>query len=505
MLIQGSQTTNESQLLIHLWNAKQDSKCLDLELKDVEFSPALVSSFIDMLPSKSWQSLTLTNCHGGSIVNDVIWAVCASTATPITEFKLHQTTSSVDAMTFAAIAYGLKYAKHWRHLSLAVQTIDLEASNGLARSLARNMWLSSLSLAGSVLSPAAISPLSFGLRLNRSLSKLVLDGCALEDDQIALILQALQEHPTLKSLSIQQNSCHDQGMGAIAALLHYNDLEDLDMSYLLRKRTQPEPQAVEPAIVEEESKDEEQQAEEVDKSNEESNPDDKNMDNTAEDSNQGNEDSSDGPVEGQQQQTTPDDEVDNSDNTQKVRNMTLKSFQLAGNFLSDAFLDGLLGIFGEGSALEELNLFGNRISDFGLRLILKKIPTLKCLKTLWLGQNMFSCNAAKEFIPLMKSNYTLQDVNIRSFDDYGMESIQTTIEYYCRLNRGGRRIFAKDKGTIPLGLWPLILERTRHVFWGGGTSNTMSDSHAADVVYCLLHGPALFENPNVIIFHEQQK
>jgi hypothetical protein len=103
----------------------------------------------------------------------------------------------------------------------------------------------------------------------------------------------------------------------------------------------------------------------------------------------------------------------------------------------------------------------------------------------------------------MKSNFVLQEVSIRSFDDNAMESVQGTIDYYCRLNRGGRRIFASDQGPIPLALWPLIMERAHHVFWGVSTSNvdtsTIRESHAADIIYCLLHGPVLFENPNVIL------
>lgn len=446
----------------------------------------------------------MTNCHGGSIVNDVIWAICASTNTPIESFKLHQSMSSVDSMTFGAIAFGLKYAKHWRHLSLAVQTIDHDASNTLARALARNTWLCSLNLGGSAISPSAIGPLSFGLRLNRSLKALVLDGCALEDDQIAVILQALQDHPTLRSLSIQQNACHDQGMGAIAALLHYNDLEELDMSYLIRKKKQPD---LQPAEAQETTAEEEPSSDDqkVDGSGE-MDGDSKEKADAPETSGQ-EEEAPSAPDSQNEQQNSQDSEVhevtDDSD-SQKVRNTTLKNFQLAGNYLSDAFVESLLGIFGTGSALEELNLFGNRITDHGLRLILQKISTLHRLKTLWLGHNLFSAESAKEFIPVMKSNFTLQEVSIRSFDDNEMESIQTTIDYYCRLNRGGRRIFGSDQSTVPLALWPLIMERSHHVFWGASTSNVSTDtntnpqSHAADVIYCLLHGPALFENPKVI-------
>jgi hypothetical protein len=160
-------------------------------------------------------------------------------------------------------------------------------------------------------------------------------------------------------------------------------------------------------------------------------------------------------------QETPDGKEQEDPN--KVKNTSIKVLHLAGNGLGDVFIQSILGIFGKHSALEDLNRFGNRITDFGLNLIVDKLPQLQHLKCPWVGHNSFSIAAGKDLIDVMRTNYTLEDVNLRSMDD-GTEALQKDIELYSRLNRGGRRIHgSKNKGQTPLSLWPLVLEHANRV------------------------------------------
>jgi hypothetical protein len=495
MLIQGSDTTTESQLLMSLWNAKQDPDCDSLILNDVEFDVTIVSALIDTLQSKhTWKSIKVHNCVGGAIVYDVLWAIC--TRPGILSFELDQSISSVGSQAFSSIGYALNYSKTLKHLTLRARTIDHEAGTSLARGLARNTDLEHLDLGGSAMIPAAIGPLSFGLRLNRTLHTLKLDGCGLEDSDMAMILRALQDHPQLKVLSITQNQCHDEGMGAIATLLHYNDLEELDMSYLVRKTKQATPTPEVP--VEPQAKIDEETVEDETSKNDTENATSEQADEKDDQQNGANDDAD---AAGEETSQT-NQETEAQDTTQKVCNTHLKRFAMAGNFLSDGFLESLLGIFGSGSALEELNLFGNRITDYGLGLIIHKIPQWKHLRSLWLGQNCFPPWAAERLLEMLKTNYTILDVNIRSFDDSQMDTIQDQLDHYCRLNQGGRRILASDKSTIPLSLWSLVMERTQRVFGGNADQNTSATgvvhSHSVDALYCLLRGPAIFENPRIM-------
>jgi hypothetical protein len=111
-------------------------------------------------------------------------------------------------------------------------------------------------------------------------------------------------------------------------------------------------------------------------------------------------------------------------------------------------------------------------------------------------------HSAKLLAEAMHTNYNLMDVNLRTLSIMGRNQrlSRRELDYYCRLNRGGRRIFGSSN-EIPLALWPLVLERANRIYWGASTGNTdapkqKTASHAADVVYCLLHGPILFTNPN---------
>ena len=168
--------------------------------------------------------------------------------------------------------------------------------------------------------------------------------------------------------------------------------------------------------------------------------------------------------------------------------------------VGDVFIESLLSIFGKSSSLEELNLFGNRINDAGLQTIIRKLPHLCCLKSLWLGHNSFSPSAAVNLVVAVKHNFVLEDVNIRSmFTESIWDLIQRDLDYYARLNRCGRHLVrSTDKDSVPLSLWPLVLERANKIYWGTTTGSAVGDpSHAADSIYCFLHGPAIFENPKM--------
>jgi hypothetical protein len=354
------------------------------------------------------------------------------------------------------------------------------------------------------LEDAAVPPLSFALRLNGHLKTLSLDGCGLSDEHIASILTALQHHPSLRTLSLQQNACHTLGMAAIAALLHLDQLKELDLSYLTRQQTKtkkaepvPSPPQQEEVVVEDDKEDN------VNKGNDES------------------KDTADAETKVDVQPKEEDSKLESSsdhaqeqddDSRQVVRNTSLQVLQLAGNNLNDAYLSTLLPIFGQSSQLKELNLFGNRISDRGVvQCLLNKLPVLHHLESLWLGHNSLTAISAERLVEAMHTNYNLMDVNLRTLTNLGknhnntvqektMDAYQDELDYYCRLNRGGRRIFGSTN-EIPLGLWPSVLERANRIYRGASTGNTdtlnqKSASHAADVVYCLLHGPMLFTNPN---------
>ena len=499
MLIQGN-LMDEARLLLELAKAKNDETCRSLDIREVDFDYEPAQAFVRAIKEKrqKWDSIKITFCQG--FINDVITA-CMSNEN-VKDFSLQA--PMINSQTIFSLSYGLKYSSSLESLSLSI-TLTYETANSLAKALARNSYLKSLNLSGSTFEPLAIGPVGLAFRLNRTLERFNLDACYLEDDQVASLLFAIQDHPSLKTLSLQQNLCHDEGMAAVAALLHYNDLEELDLSYLIRQKKKAKQTETLPVKEEEEEEEEEEQTEEIDVTSEEKEDDEdetKEEEETKDDIDSETKSDVDG---GDKEKEEPKEEKEETKESEvKVQNRSLKVLQLAGNGLSDDFMDSILGIFGEGSALEQLNFFGNRISDAGVRTIVRKIPYFKHLKSLWLGQNNFSLLAGKCLVETMRQNFILEDVNIRNLTSNPQwDQVQSDLDHYAKLNRGGRRIFASDPSQVPLGLWSLVIERANRIFWQGSVfwegnlSSQRESSHAADAIFCLLHGPVLFANPNL--------
>lgn len=251
--------------------------------------------------------------------------------------------------------------------------------------------------------------------------------------------------------------------------------------------------------------------------------------------------------------TLEDEDVDQEGEEKRVTNSTLEILRLGGNGLGDDFVESMLNIFVRPgtncnndpmSQLQELNLFGNRLTNRGLRLILKKSKYLPNLRLLHMQHNMAlrPLDMKDEILEFSLMNYTFHELSIYNplmAITAGMQLnpsiqvLQATLDYYGRLNRTGRRIMGSFAGTdsksgmsyenssesqtqsnglkntsstdksstmresdsvhtknkVPLGLWPLIFERA---------NQDETVSHAADVICCLLkQGPVLFDNPNL--------
>ena len=537
--------------------AMNDPTCVELDLHDIEFDYEESEAFVHMLrcstssnssavgdendstttaaPStipKCWKSIKLYGCRGQ--VYDIVMACMSfgggmrmihadssssidktlsistnttSTTNDSYSFTFQYQSGNMSNQTMQSICYGIKYNPYLVNLSITTRLTN-DIMNVLCRSIARNTTLLELCLAGSTIDDPITSMGGFGfsLRLNRTLQSLNLDGCHLDDGHVALILNALLDHPQLKCLSLQQNSCHDSGMSAVAALLHQNQLQELDLSYLLRKKKEPKPVDDVPEPEPEEKQDEKDKEEDSKKEDDEGAVEESKED--VKDNDEGDEQDYDKKEEDRkvEAEKPKNDDDDSDDDTERVRNTSLKILQIAGNNLNDAYIESLIGIFGKDSQLTELNLFGNRITDRGVSSIIKKIPKLRKLKSLWLGHNQFTGESAKELLRMLEhNNFILEDVTIRTMDsDPIKESIQEELDYYTKLNRGGRKILGEVETShdIPLSLWPYILQRTNHIYWGGSAGNVLNTttcSHAADTIFCLLHGPVLFANPNLTL------
>jgi hypothetical protein len=134
--------------------------------------------------------------------------------------------------------------------------------------------------------------------------------------------------------------------------------------------------------------------------------------------------------------------------------------------------------------LSHLHLSENLIFDNGISSFVPVLKGMQSLKSLWLTDNMFGNEGAQYLCDAMRINVDLDqlvvDRHLRLYDE---------IQYFASLNRGGRRLLAMP--NTPLAVWPLVLERCQrnvHHFREKRVGR-------ADVIYYLLHGPVIFNNP----------
>ena len=318
MLIQGNPSDSTAGPLVSFLKAKEDEDCVELDIRDICFDFEETSAFVDTIQSKIWKSIKITSSHG--MINDA--ATACMTSNNLESFHLQ---TSVNDQTAFAIGYGIKYSNSLLHLSLSVD-IDYPCATLICKSLARNTWLQTLNLNASNIQSTAIPQLGFALRLNRTLRTLSFDSCYLEDEEVSSILMALQDHPALKCLSLQQNSCHTQGMQAIACLLNYNDLEELDLGYLVRKKKTETQQAEDDTPATEETAEENSEEKEEGETEEEEK--DEEDDGSTGDATVDEEAGDDNAAEDEKSVEQPDEA---SEEERKVSNKSLKVLRLAGN------------------------------------------------------------------------------------------------------------------------------------------------------------------------------
>ena len=233
---EGASTENEE-------TAANTEFTTELTLGEVDFDADQIELFVDVIRSRilrtsasnhptipSWDGIHLNNCTG--LVNDAL--LTCTTATNIQQLSLRK--STVNLQTIQCLTYGLKYNHQLRSLHLAIP-LDAANSRSLSTALARSTTLHELSLENctNFEEPGVVMNLSFGLRLNQHLKSLVLDSCYLKDDQVHSVLMSLDGHASLQKLSLQRNACHTRGMAAVATLLHGDLLEELDLSFLVRR------------------------------------------------------------------------------------------------------------------------------------------------------------------------------------------------------------------------------------------------------------------------------
>jgi hypothetical protein len=152
--------------------------------------------------------------------------------------------------------------------------------------------------------------------------------------------------------------------------------------------------------------------------------------------------------------------------------------------LSDADLGNLVEVLSTCPRLETLTLNGNKITHNGLELLASK-PLPSALRWLSLTNNDVEEEKRPRLIlRLLQENPQLWSVLCWDID---AAEVLPEINHFKDLNKSGRILLGKDHRSVPLSLWPLVLERANGLFY------RKQGARRANAIFHLLQGPALMQ------------
>lgn len=166
-------------------------------------------------------------------------------------------------------------------------------------------------------------------------------------------------------------------------------------------------------------------------------------------------------------------------------NVFLKELELGGNSLRDDDVPNIVDMLCANSTLEALDMAENRVSDHGISLLADRLDDFAALLRLGLESNRFGEAGIGFLAQALKLNLVVQDIEVD--DELKKGGNWKKVAYYLDLNWGGRNLLQAN--NVPPSLWPLVLARASN----SKDSWTTRTVEAADIVNCILRGPAILE------------
>ena len=424
---------NERSHIEQAFECDEDKTVLHFKNLDVTETMAehVIERIQDHRKKEDWIKLIVMECSDNEyldhIVNTALSHIrCFALAdTDMIGPNLFQCISN--HLTIPDINPAISSEKNLEQLDLREIEISFEQACVLSEGIAMTKCLRELRFGTVRLDQRGFRKLAVGLRANVSIEDLQLVRCQLQDKQIAMLADALCNHPGINKLDLTGNYCRRFGLKALSRLLsmehcrlrilklndqYYNMIPDGDIN---------------------------------------------------------------------QSTLHVEDLLDGLQ-----RNTTLQELELSRNELSD--VDALLSILWKCPRLNSLDLLGNRISQLAsLRRFWSQSRPSR-LQKLELSYNPFHYSPAKKMqeenamwlCRLLESHPELRYAGKKSYLDsfWNKTCHRAKIQHFLDLNGTGRHLVANNK--MPLAFWPFVLERANKQFEG---------SRQANVIFHLLHGP----------------
>eukprot|EP00980_Cylindrotheca_fusiformis_P007796 scaffold1669_cov129-Cylindrotheca_fusiformis.AAC.7 len=256
-----------------------------------------------------------------------------------------------------------------------------------------------------------ISELAKGLSGNTSIETLCFRSCSITDPRLAQLVEAVCDHPHLKTLDLNGNKAGSVTSTSVANLLSMEKscLQKLDLSF----------------------------------------------------------------------QSNREEKVNIDLIVERLRqNKSLRALDLSDCKVNDKDVESLCTLFSESETLESVFLERNKITNVGLAMLANTLPYMKSIRRLELWGNSFDEEGLNSFVVGLENNYILEEANLIS-----KVAASDTIAFYTTLNKAGRRLMQSP--NVPLGLWPLVIEKLCSVSMPKESSFSIHDLR-----HFMVRGPA---------------
>jgi hypothetical protein len=219
-----------------LKHANLDETTIGLAFKSYRFDEdSIVRAVIDLFQRASQKGcvlgLAIDWCTGR--VDEILQA--ASTFGIFNEIYVEGHSSNISHHGFSSISAVMTSNNHLANISLSEMEMTRQQAAalgaGLITSNSQNHF-KELEIYDVTFADGAITELASGLKQNSSLCLLNLDECYIGDVELAVLIGALESHPSLKELSLPGNGGHKHALAALGKMLSSSkcQLEGLNFS-----------------------------------------------------------------------------------------------------------------------------------------------------------------------------------------------------------------------------------------------------------------------------------
>ena len=179
----------------------------------------------------------------------------------------------------------------------------------------------------------------------------------------------------------------------------------------------------------------------------------------------------------------------------------LKKLELFQTGLFDADLGKLVEALSTVPRLETLVLHRNKLTHSGLELLVLQ-PLPSALRSLFLhGNDIDNEKTPRLMLRLLQDNPKL--CSIVGWDAGAEHVLGGEIQHFKDLNKSGRILLGKDPSSVPLSLWPLVLERANGLLFAARNASQLEqDARRANAIFHLLQGPALMQRIGGDLVHK---